>query len=313
MNKHLKNRTEWIAVDWGTSNLRAWGITENGEIAFTCNSDQGMGKLTSQDYPGILTALLEKHIATAKNPLDVVICGMAGARQGWCEAPYLSTPANLHQLGTKAIQPPCPDPQLNPYILSGVCQSGAGVENVMRGEETQVLGILATQPDFSGTICLPGTHSKWIRVEAGKIAHFSTAMTGELFEILRSHSVLKHTTAGDLIGDHAEEGIAAGLAKGIAEPHLLSANIFQARAAALLSDRPNDWCSGFLSGLLVGAEVAGHRDYYDNGPIPLIGSPRLCHLYAMALKLVGAKPHTLDATDTTLAGLAAARKQIANA
>lgn len=309
LGEQLKQTLEWIAVDWGTSNLRAWGIAADGQVIFTRASDKGMSKLDPDEFPLVLAELLGEDVKSDQS-VDVVICGMAGARQGWQEAPYLETPADLKSLGARAVAPPIEDRRFRPRILSGVCQPSAGFEDVMRGEETQILGLLALKPDFEGTICMPGTHSKWVKIEGGQITSFSTVMTGELFEVMRTHSVLRHSMPQELTGEKAEEGISAGLAKGIEEPHLLTANLFKARSASLLSGRTPDWCAGYLSGLLVGTEVASHRDWCLTQPVPLIGSARLCRLYTTALNLMGFEAETIDATQVTLAGLTAARKQI---
>lgn len=306
----MTDLVEWIAVDWGTSNVRVWGISASGDPVFSSESDKGMGRLTPDEYPAVLAELLSDHISEIQSPLDVVICGMAGAKQGWGEAPYLETPADLHELGTRAIVPPIQSYRLRPRILSGVCQKQPGHEDVMRGEETQVLGLLALKPGFSGTVCMPGTHSKWVKVEGGKVLSFSTAMTGELYSLLTNHSVLRHSLQGELEGPDLEEGISAGLSEGTEAPHLLTGNLFKVRAAALLSGKKPDWCAGYLSGLLVGAEVAGHKDWIGAAPLPLVGSARLSRLYAKALELLGVKTETIDATKATLAGLSAARKQI---
>lgn len=297
---------EWVAVDWGTSNVRAWGIDGHGEAVFAQSSDQGMGKLTRDAYPGVLTTLLDGRTAGA--PVDVLVCGMAGARQGWLEAPYIETPAALTRLADGAVRPEA-GAGFSVRILPGVCQRIDGREDVMRGEETQLLGLLSLKPGFVGTAIMPGTHSKWVRIEDGRITEFGTAMTGELYEVLGTHSVLRHSLAGEQTGPATEDGIAEGLASGLEHPDQLSALLFRTRAAALLSGRGADWCSGYLSGLLVGAEVGGRRDWLGSGTIPLVGSARLCRLYAAALARIGVRSETIDATDATLAGLKAARAQ----
>jgi 2-dehydro-3-deoxygalactonokinase len=179
----------------------------------------------------------------------------------------------------------------------------------MRGEETQLLGLLALRPGFSGTVCMPGTHSKWVRLEGGRIERFATAMTGELFEAIGAHTVVRHSLVGEQMGPATEDGIAEGLAAGLETPELLTTLLFRTRAASLLSGKGADWCSGYLSGLLVGAEVGGRRDWIGANPIPLIGSARLCRLYGAALQQIGARTETIDATDATIAGLIAARRQ----
>jgi 2-dehydro-3-deoxygalactonokinase len=297
--------TQWVAVDWGTSNVRAWGIAGDGSQTFAASSDKGMGKIGRGDYPAALADLLGDRFGGG----DIVICGMAGARQGWIEAPYLDTPANLNQLSAGAVRPQGADPRFSPRILPGVCQRGAGNEDVMRGEETQLLGLLALNPQFEGTAILPGTHSKWVEIREGRIVRFSSAMTGEIYEVLSEHSVLRHSFSGERMGPHTEAGIADGMTDGLAQPELFTSLAFRTRAAALLSGKGADWCSGYLSGLLVGTEIGGHRSWLDGGTVPLIGSSRFGRLYGAALQKLGIKSTAIDAAEATIAGLKRARAQ----
>jgi 2-dehydro-3-deoxygalactonokinase len=300
----LASAVEWVAVDWGTSNLRAWGIDSSGQIKFSRSSPDGMSRLTREQYPSVLTGLLtEVH-----EPVDVLICGMAGARQGWLEAPYLDAPADLRLLSNGAVTPDMPGDQFAPSILPGVCQREVGAEDVMRGEETQLLGLSALIPGFSGLVIMPGTHSKWAMLEGTTLRRFSSAMTGEIFELLRVHSVLRHSLGGELEGEERDIGFDAGLALGLDKPERLTATLFKVRAGALLSGRSSAWCAGFLSGLLIGAEIGGQRDWIGSAEIPLIGSVGLCSLYQGALARLGARSRIVDATDATLAGLKAARQ-----
>ena len=300
----MASAVEWVAVDWGTSNLRAWGIDSSGEIAFSRSSPDGMSRLTREQYPSVLSGLL----ADVHEPLDVLICGMAGARQGWLEAPYLDAPADLGTLANGAVAPDMPGDQFAASILPGVCQREVGAEDVMRGEETQLLGLSSLIPGFSGLAIMPGTHSKWAILEGTTLKRFSSAMTGEIFELLRVHSVLRHSLGGDLEGEERDVGFDAGLALGLDKPERLTATLFKVRAGALLSGRSPAWCAGFLSGLLIGAEIGGQRDWIGSAEIPLIGSVSLCSLYQGALARLGAKSRIVDATDATLAGLKAARQ-----
>ena len=198
----MNSNTEWVAVDWGTSNVRAWGIAADGSHSFCAQSDRGMGKISRADYPAVLAELIGDN---APAGTDTVICGMAGARQGWLEAPYLDTPADLSRLAAGAVHPE--GTAFAARILPGVCQRTAGHEDVMRGEETQLLGLLALRPGFDGTAILPGTHSKWVEIRGGRIVRFSTAMTGELYEVLSQHSVLRHSfAAGNIEGSEGKFG-----------------------------------------------------------------------------------------------------------
>jgi 2-dehydro-3-deoxygalactonokinase len=267
-----------------------------------------MGKLRPEQFPAALGGLLAEKLPPG-TPTDVVICGMAGARQGWMEAPYLEAPADLAGLAFSAVTPPMPEGRLKPRILPGVCQKLAGAEDVMRGEETQILGLSALLPGFAGAVVLPGTHSKWVAVNGRRIERFATIMTGELFELLSTQSVLRLSLAGAAEGPERDAGFEAGLASGIEAPEKLAATLFKVRAGSLLSACTPSWCAGFLSGLLIGTEIGGQRDWLaaEGGEIPLIGNARLCSLYAKGLALVGARSRVIDATEATLAGLKAAR------
>ena len=302
----MTETVDWVAVDWGTSNLRAWGIGPDGAVTFEKTSPKGMGKLAREEFPAALAELLEGVAPARGSALDVLICGMAGARQGWLEAPYLEAPTDLRGLLDGAVRPAMPDSRIAPAILPGVCQK-AGADNVMRGEETQLLGLAALRPGFSGVVCMPGTHSKWAQLSGTRIERFSTAMTGEMFELLRTHSVLRHSLTGDLDGPGRGEGFAAGAAAGLEHPEQLLGTLFQVRAGSLLSGRQPDWCAGYLSGLLIGTEIGSNRHLIGDEAVPLIGSPALCALYADVLEMTGAKGQPMDATEIVLAGLKAAR------
>jgi 2-dehydro-3-deoxygalactonokinase len=297
----LTSQTQWVAVDWGTSNVRVWGVAGDGATTFTATSDKGMSRIGREDYPLVLAELIAGR---ADDHAETLICGMAGARQGWMEAAYVDVPANLNALARHAVSPAD-----GIRILPGVRQRERGHEDVMRGEETQLLGLLALQPGFEGVAILPGTHSKWAELRGGQITRFVTAMTGELYEVIAEHTVLRHALDGERVGPATEDGIDTGLNAGLARPERLTELLFRVRAAALVSERSADWCWGYLSGLLVGAEVAGHRDWMGAVPVPIVGSPRLGRLYAAALAKLDIPSHFVDAADATIAGLMRARAQ----
>lgn len=297
---------DWVAVDWGTSNLRAWGIAPDGTTAFEKSSPKGMGKLSREEFPAALLEVLDGVSSSQGGDLDVLICGMAGAKQGWLEAPYLEAPTDLRRLLEGAVRPQMGEHPIAPAILPGVCQK-SGDDNVMRGEETQLLGLAALNPEFSGIVCMPGTHSKWAQLSGSRIEHFSTAMTGEMFELLRTHSVLRHSLSGDLEGPARADGFAAGAADGLGHPEQLLGTLFRVRASSLLSGRQPDWCAGYLSGLLIGTEIGSNRHLIGADAVPLIGAPNLCALYADVLGMIGATGAPQDATKIVLAGLKVAR------
>ncbi len=303
----MSERVDWVAVDWGTSNLRAWGIAADGSVGLERSSPKGMGKLTREEFAPTLVELLAEIDAEHLEHTEVLICGMAGARQGWLEAPYLEAPADLLELAAGAVSPTMADDRFSVSILPGVSQRG-GADDVMRGEETQLLGLAALKPGFEGVVCLPGTHSKWAQLEGTQLKHFSTAMTGELFELLRTQSVLRHSLSGDIDGAGRDDGFAEGASRGLEHPDRLLSTLFQVRAGSLLSGREPSWCGGFLSGLLIGAEIGGNRHLLGSAPVPLIGSQALCSLYARVLGMIGARGELTDATAIVVAGLKAARR-----
>lgn len=304
----MAGQAAWIAVDWGTSNLRLWGVAADNSIAFSRSSGDGMAHLSREDYPRILAGLLAD---TGTDATDVLICGMAGARQGWREAPYLDIPADLARLSAGAVTPDTVPEDLSIRILPGVCQREPGAEDVMRGEETQLLGLRALLPGFSGLAVMPGTHSKWALLEGDRLVRFASAMTGEIFEVLKTHSVLRHSFASEISESDRDQGFDDGLAQGLDHPDRLTGMLFKTRAAALLSGRSSGWCAGYLSGLLVGAEIGGLRDWAGSAEIPLIGGAGLCALYARAFARIGHATCIVDATAATLAGLIAARRSLA--
>ena len=281
--------TDWIAADWGTSNLRLWGMT-GSEISWRAASDRGMGSLAPDQFE----TALEEAIADRAGPgVPVIACGMVGARQGWIEARYAAVPAA--PIGAPFTRAPG---RRDVRIVPGLSQ--AEPPDVMRGEETQVAGLQALS-DFDGVACLPGTHTKWVQVSAGEVVSFRTAMTGELFALLSERSVLRHSVEGDM----DEDAFDVAVSDAISRPERIAAELFGIRAAHLLNGRTGP---ARLSGLLIGAELAAMRPYWLGQEIRICGAPRLAALYARALDAQGAPSTLHDAEAATLAGLAAARE-----
>ncbi|MBL4930134.1 2-dehydro-3-deoxygalactonokinase [Fuscibacter oryzae] len=287
---------DWIAVDWGTSNLRVWAMGPQGVLA-EAQSDDGMGKLAQDGFEPALRRLIAPWLAAGGVP--VVACGMVGARQGWQEAPYRAVPcapvARGEGIAVSANG-------LNIRIIPGLCQGKPA--DVMRGEETQIAGVLALHPQFDGVICLPGTHSKWAHVSAGEVVSFQTYMTGEMFALLSGQSVLRHSMAGN---GWDEAAFDAGAAEGLSRPERMMARLFSLRAEGLLAGLEPSAARARLSGLLIGAELAAARPYWLGQRVVLVGGAALQASYARALATQGVTAETLDATACTLAGLAAAR------
>ncbi len=277
-------------VDWGTSNLRIWLVDSQGAVLGERQSPEGMGGLDKAAYP----AVLEGHLSALGAPSDlpVVVAGMAGARTGWREAPYVETPAPLVGLFQHAVQPEGVSRPV--YILPGVCQREGGAYDVMRGEETQLAGALEQGLD-NALFCLPGTHSKWALVEGGQVRRFSTVMTGELFNLISRQSILRLSVPEDGDAEADPEIFDAAVAQALEPGFALTSVLFSIRAEGLLARDARINPAARLSGLLIGAEIAAIRDDLQrHGKAYLIGTGKLTRLYARAITKAGGEPVMLD-------------------
>jgi 2-dehydro-3-deoxygalactonokinase len=292
-------QADWIAADWGTSNLRVWAMAADGRVLDQAGSDEGMGKLPRDGFEPALLRLIEPWLGPGIT--TVVACGMVGARQGWAEARYSAVPCPPLAADTLTVAPAI-DPRLRVLIAPGLSQ--AQPTDVMRGEETQIAGALALYPGFDGVLCLPGTHSKWAHVSAGEVISFQTFMTGEMFDLLARQSVLRHDLQGDGQDDAAFD---AAVSDALSRPEKIGARLFSLRAEGLLQDLPAAAARSRLSGLLIGMELAASKPYWLGQPVALIGSPRLSAAYARALAAQGVAARMFDGTDCTLAGLSSLR------
>ena len=289
-----------VVIDWGTSSFRGWLMSAEGNPLAESRSSEGMLHCTGG--PGF-APVLRDHLARlgAADETPVLICGMAGARQGWVEAPYLRTPTRLDALHEGAIRVEGPG---DIRILPGIAQAEAVRPDVMRGEETQLLGV--TEPGFTGLVCIPGTHSKWVRIDDGRVVEFSTYMTGELFSVVAQHSILAHAVeSGSTPVD--SPAFRDGLGAAMAMPTGVTASLFRLRAAQLLGFEQRADGAARLSGLLIGAELADAMSRHDSPrSVRLIGAGALGRLYEAALTAQGLDVTTVDAEQASQLGLAKA-------
>ena len=291
---------DWIAADWGTSHLRIWHMSADGTVKSRHTSDQGMGTLNRDGFePALLAALPDLPGTTT-----VMICGMAGSRQGWCEAPYAAVPCTPPS-GAQAVRVPGTDTRIDARILPGIKQDSPA--DVMRGEETQVAGFLALNPGFDGVICLPGTHSKWVHISAGEVVSFRTFVTGELFALLSKKSVLRHSIGTEGWDDAA---FAEALDQAMGRPAAFAADLFSLRAESLLQDLSPAAARARLSGLLIGMELAAAKPYWLGQSVAVLGETGLAEVYTAALEKQGLPVTRADAERMTLEGLKAAYAQI---
>jgi 2-dehydro-3-deoxygalactonokinase len=300
-------KPDWIAVDWGTSALRIWAIGREGSVVAKAASDDGMGKLRPDEFEPALLSLIGHWLPTDGRTMSVTVCGMAGARQGWVEAAYRQTPcapvASGHLTPVRTG-----DRRIAVNIIPGLSQDDP--PDVMRGEETQLAGLVARLGLAEATVCMPGTHSKWVRVERGQVADFTTFMTGEAFSLFASQSVLRHSL--DAEGED-RDAFLSGVADMLQEPERLTAALFGIRAGGLLRNTGAAVARSRLSGLLIGVELAAARSRWEGKVVHLVGARPLSQAYAAALEHAGARPVIEDAEALTLAGLAAAHAGIGGA
>jgi 2-dehydro-3-deoxygalactonokinase len=295
-----------ILGDWGGTRLRLWSRLGGITVA----SSEASGLLVAQESPAdVLRAALDR-LGVIGQPRRIVLCGMAGARDGLAEAGYVPCPGGVDEWIGAALATSLDAIPIT--ILPGFSHCDRqGRPDVMRGEEAQVFGALARQQagDRSAVeIVLPGTHSKWVRVEDGRIAHFATCPTGELHARLLGSSLAPREPHEDDRG-HAD-GFSAGIDRA-RDGRPLMASLFEARAAQLLDRRSGDWSRGFLSGLLIGGEIAAMATSPARKVAPLlVGSADLVGLYRTAFAKFGLDCRTADGESCALYGLEIAHAQL---
>jgi 2-dehydro-3-deoxygalactonokinase len=293
--------------DWGSTRLRLW-LVHSTEC------------LKHVEMPGLVAAamppaqILENalmQIDGASKARQIILCGMAGARGGLNEVPYAACPGTAADWALNAVRSTFRDREV--IVFPGIfCRDAAGKPDVMRGEETQVFGAMTLHPDFArGELIyvLPGTHSKWVKSSDGRIEHFATCMTGELFAGLEGSSLLDGAKLDeDGVGTEGE-GFADGIvARG--RGGALGSVIFTARSARLCDGRSLAWASGFVSGALIADEVAAHMPEAYEGDIVVIGSGALAERYAEVVKQLGGNAQILDGDACVLSGLEAGYAQL---
>lgn len=285
LDGHGARRSRLIGLDWGTSTLRAYLIGDDGAVLETRAEPWGIMQLPPGGYAAALDAVTSEW-RTRGPDLPIIASGMVGSAQGWTEAPYCPAPAGAAELA-RALHP-AGEGRL--AIVPGVVQRGVS-PNVMRGEETQIVGALAMHPGLAddAMLVLPGTHSKWVRVSRAHIGAFTTFMTGELFAVLSASSILGRLArdAGRPVTEEAErEAFARGVMAAGDAAQGLAPTLFSARSLVLTGQLAAEASLAYLSGLLIGDEV---RCGLAEGAPPdaLIGDRALCERYRSALALFG--------------------------
>ena len=280
----------FIAVDWGTSNRRAWRLGPDGAVAGEMEDDRGVLAVPRDGFPAAVAA-----IRARLGDLPMLMAGMVGSNRGWIEAPYVPCPAGLSDLAARL----CRIEDERAAIVPGVAFVSDEAADVMRGEEVQILGALAEGwIGAESTLCHPGTHNKWVRIERGRIAAFRTVMTGEMFNLLKAHSIL-----ADLLAGPAEPGPAfdSGVRHALAHDDL-TAELFSVRARTLLGKAASAEAGAYVSGLLIGADLKVGLGLAGDGEIVAMGRPDLTRLFEAALAVAGRPARAVDGEAAFLAG-----------
>jgi 2-dehydro-3-deoxygalactonokinase len=298
-----------IGLDWGSTGLRAFLIGAEGHLLDTRDAALGASVLQgAADYTRALQELAGDWMQAHPDlpNLPIIACGMVGSKHGWLEAPYAACPSGVTQLvqGLRSV------PGTRVCIVPGLLYEPAdAAPDVLRGEETQVVGALQTRPELAEKSCivLPGTHSKWVDIQHGQVLGFATHMTGELFAVLRQHSVL-----GRLMADSSSEENLMTFLSGVDAVRKhgdlgLTHQLFAVRTLGLTERMPTSGLHDYLSGLLIGHELRSGMAWrrargLGDAPLVLVGEPALCRRYAQALQRFGL-PSAQALPNTAPAGL----------
>lgn len=288
----------FIAVDWGTTNRRAWLIDRSTGVVAGYADNRGLMSVTTGGF-----ALAAEELRAKLGDWPLLLAGMVGSDKGWKTVPYAPCPADVSALANGIYW--LPDQTAG--IIPGVCQRGDSAD-VMRGEEVQALGALALgaiEPD--GLTCHPGTHTKWLRLRAARISEFTTMMTGELFGLLRNSSVLSSQMQDE---PAANPSFDEGVDESMSGAPLLSA-LFRIRAEHVLM-QPGLAGASYASGLLIGSDVRTGVDGFNAGEtISVIGQRDLSELYARAIGKAGFTPKIVGDGEAFVAGMQAIVEHIA--
>ena len=287
-------------MDWGTSNFRAFRLDDTGRVIERRSYPTGILKVREGKFAETLQEQVGDWIA--KGERRVLLCGMVGSRQGWAEAHYLRCPVKIDDLADAVVKVSFAGAEA--LLIPGViAEDSNGVPEVMRGEETEAMGIVE-DCDGCGLVCLPGTHTKWIELRDRSIVSFLTFMTGDAFAALRKHTILSRLMNSDAAMD--EGSFFRGVARSADAGGLLH-HLFSVRTLALTGTLNEDTTASYLSGLLIGHEVRAVMPAAAH--VHLVGAVQLCNLYERAIVACGGTA-TLEDEDAAARGLAAIGRKV---
>ena len=288
----------FIAVDWGTTNRRAYRIDADGACVAEMEDECGVLSIAAGSFPAAADAIRDRL-----GDLPLLMAGMVGSTRGWVEAPYVACPVGLDGLARQLhwVEPG------RVAIVPGLSVVSAGHADVMRGEEVQMFGALAAGlVPPTAFICHPGTHNKWVALQDGRITTFRTVMTGEMFATLRKHGILAELLTDEATtGDAFRDGVRRGL-----NAAALTAELFSVRARVLLGELPRASAASYTSGLLIGADLGVGLGLANGADLIVMGRPELTSLYALAAAEAGHASHEIDGSTAFLAGAVALARML---
>jgi 2-dehydro-3-deoxygalactonokinase len=297
-------RATLVAGDWGTSRLRLFLCDADGAAVDTID---GPGASEARDrfaklFDSLLIDWMSQH-----GPLPAILCGMVGSSFGWSEAPYLPCPARPEQIAGACVSLRLGRVRIVPGLS---CRNRLDAPDLMRGEETQILGALHLDPALrrgQHLLCLPGTHTKWVLLDEGSVLEFLTATTGEMFALLSAHSVLVSDEPGRTGSTTITSD--AAFSRGLTEHRRFPEasvlhRMFEARSRRLSRDLAAADAAAYLSGLMIASDVRGALELFAaTATVHIVGTAQLASLYAAALNSQGRDSRSIDGAAASLAGL----------
>lgn len=272
-----------IAIDWGTSSFRAWKVSHDGEVLAEMMSPSGILAVQDQDFDAAFETLVGEWL-DATPGVPIIASGMITSRTGWVETPYLALPSDVGALARALLRYVSAKGRIIHFVTGTAINPTNGLPDVMRGEETEVVGYLATSGADEALIVLPGTHSKWVRAKGGELIGFETYMTGEVYAVLLGHSIIGRLKAeGPACPDSFRQGVEVALTEGS-----ILGKLFSARSMVLFDRLEPRRVADYLSGLLIGEEVrAGLVRHGSEKSVTVIGRSDLIDRYITAFSHCG--------------------------
>lgn len=306
----MKLEISWLAIDWGTTNFRAFAMNDNGESVDKIERELGLLQIQNQQFDTQLKTLLKDWLVDFEH-LPLFLGGMVGSKRGWVDAGYATAPLLLSKLSHKGVQFAASWGALITIIPGVSYQNEHQQYDVMRGEEVQLMGALDTTQSANFLAVLPGTHSKHVLIENGELQHFSTFMTGELYSLLSKQSILGrgfNCNANNQVSDAFYRGVREG------QTEQITHRLFLTRTHRLFGNIDHDEVLDYLSGLLIGNELKALLPVYQqfkvnqSMPICIIGGEKISQRYILACDELGIENKFIDGDECFISGMSTFRR-----